>query len=75
MDIIIHWGVYKYLRKEVKANGTIVLTAMVLDFIVLAAFLWIKASSDLLVLFVSASVILLVFAGEKWFLSRTDKST
>ncbi|WP_144606359.1 APC family permease [Algoriphagus algorifonticola] len=75
MDIIIHWGVYKYLRKEVKANGTIVLTAMVLDFIVLAAFLWIKASSDLLVLIVSASVMLLVFAGEKWFLSRADKST
>lgn len=74
MDMIIHWGVYKYLRKEVKANGIIVLTALVLDFIVLSAFLWIKSTSDLLVLVVSASVMLIVFAGEKWFLSK-DKKT
>ena len=72
MDMIIHWGVYKHLREEVKANGIIVLIALVLDFIVLAAFLWIKSTSDLLVLVVSASVMLIVFAGEKWFLSRAD---
>ena len=36
MDMIIHWGVYKHLREEVKANGIIVLIALVLDFIVLA---------------------------------------
>lgn len=74
MDMIIHWGVYKHLRKEVKTNGIIVLTALVLDFIVLAAFLWIKSTSDLLVLVVSASVMLIVFVGEKWFLSK-DKKT
>ena len=74
MDMIIHWGVYKYLRKEVKANGVIVLTALVLDFVVLSAFLWIKATSDPLVLIVSISSIIIVFVGEKWFLRKADNS-
>ncbi|MGM0581436.1 MAG: APC family permease [Bacteroidota bacterium] len=74
MDMIIHWGVYKYLRKEVKANGVIVLTALALDFVVLSAFLWIKATSDPLVLIVSISSIVIVFVGEKWFLRKADNS-
>lgn len=74
MDMIIHWGVFKHLRKEVKANGVILITALVLDLIVLIAFLWIKLSSDILVLIVSAAIMLIVFVGEKWFLNRTDKS-
>ncbi len=68
MDIIIHWGVYKHLRKEVNANGIILITALLLDIIVLVAFLWIKASSDIFVVMVSITGIILVFAGEKWFL-------
>lgn len=74
MDMIIHWGVFKHLRKEVKANAVILITALVLDLIVLIAFLWIKLSSDILVLIVSAAIMLIVFIGEKWFLNRTDKS-
>lgn len=73
MDMIIHWGVFKYLRKEVKANGIIVITALLLDFVVLVAFLWIKVKSDLLVLLVAGVVIILVFAGEKWFLAKGNK--
>lgn len=68
MDMIVHWGVFKHLRKEVKASGAILLTALLLDLIVLIAFLWIKANSDILVVFVSAIGVILVFAGEKWFL-------
>lgn len=75
MDMIVHWGVFKHLRKEVKANGIILITALVLDFIVLAAFLWIKANSDLLVVIVSVVGIALVFAGEKWFLHWQSKQT
>lgn len=74
MDMIIHWGVYKYLRKEVNANGIIVLTALALDFVVLSAFIWIKASSDPLVLIVAVSAIVIIFIGEKWFLTKADKS-
>ncbi len=68
MDMIIHWGVFKHLRKEIKANGLILITALILDFIILIAFLWIKASSDVFVVIVSAIGIVLIFAGEKWFL-------
>jgi heme/copper-type cytochrome/quinol oxidase subunit 4 len=39
----------------------------------LAAFLWIKASSDLLVLIVAAILIVLIFLGEKWFLKNKNE--
>jgi amino acid transporter len=68
MDMIVHWGVFKHLRKDVNANGVILITALLLDLIVLVAFLWIKASSDIFVVIISAIGIVLVFAGEKWFL-------
>jgi amino acid transporter len=68
MDMIVQWGVFKHLRKDVKANGIILMSALLLDLIVLIAFLWIKASSDLLVVIVSVIGIILVFFGEKWFL-------
>ena len=68
MDMIVHWGVFKHLRKDVKANGIILISALLLDLIVLIAFLWVKASSDIFVVIVSAIGVILVFAGEKWFL-------
>lgn len=72
MDMIVHWGVFKHLKKEVKANGIILISALLLDLIVLIAFLWVKASSDIFVVIVSAIGIILVFAGEKWFLYWKD---
>lgn len=68
MDLIVHWGVFKHLSKEVNANAVILLSAIFLDLIVLIAFLWIKASSDIFVVIISAIGVVLVFAGEKWFL-------
>jgi len=68
MDMIIHWGVFKHLRKKVKANPIIVLTALIMDFIILVAFIWIKIQSDLVVVFVSGSMIFLLFIGEHFFL-------
>jgi amino acid transporter len=68
MDMIVHWGVFKHLRKEVNANGIILISALLLDLIVLIAFLWIKVNSDVFVVIVSAIGVVLVFAGEKWFL-------
>jgi amino acid transporter len=68
MDMIVHWGVFKHLRKDVNANGIILITALLLDLVVLIAFLWVKASSDIFVVIVSAIGIVLVFLGEKWFL-------
>jgi amino acid transporter len=72
MDIGIHWGVLKNMRKDINARASILYTAILLDCIVLAAFLWIKASSDLLVLIVAAILIVLIFLGEKWFLKNKN---
>ncbi|NEN23813.1 APC family permease [Cryomorpha ignava] len=68
MDIILQWGVLKNLRKKVKINGAIVIAAILLDLLVLGAFLWIKASTDILVIVVSVILMFLVFVGERWFL-------
>ncbi len=68
MDMIVHWGVFKHLRKDVKANGVILISALLLDLIVLIGFIWIKATTDIFVVIVSAIGIVLVFTGEKWFL-------
>lgn len=70
MDLTIHWGVITKLRKEIKANVLIVSTAIILDLVVLGAFLWVKGTSDPLVLIVAAITILVIVIGEKWFLSR-----
>jgi amino acid transporter len=74
MDIILQWGVLKNLRKKVKINGAIVIAAILLDLLVLGAFLWIKASTDILVIVVSVILMFLVFVGERWFLQwKTDE--
>lgn len=71
MDIGIHYGILKNLRKEIKANVSIIITAIILDLILLGAFLWIKISSDVLVVIVAAVFMVLIYFGEKWFLTRS----
>ncbi|MBH0072640.1 APC family permease [Pseudoalteromonas sp. NZS127] len=70
MDIAIHWGVFKHLRKEVNANAIIVLSAIVLDIVVLSAFVWIKASSDMLVIWSAIVGLLVIVGSEKLYLSK-----
>ena len=70
MDMIIHWGVLKKLKKEVEANSAIVIIALILDFVVLGAFLFVKVQSDLLIVTVSAMAISFVFITEYWFIKR-----
>ena len=73
MDIAIHWGVLRHLRKEVGANPVIPILAIVLDSIVLAGFLWVKGASDPLVLIVAAAVMAAILITEFFFL-RTRPS-
>ena len=73
MDIAIHWGVLRHLKKEIKANPMIPIIAIVLDLIVLGGFLWVKGSSDPLVLFVAAGVMAVILITEFFFL-RSQKS-
>lgn len=75
MDIAIHWGILKSLKDEIEANGKILIVAIVLDIIILGAFLWIKIKTDTLVIWASLIGILIIFSGEKWFLNaRRQKS-
>lgn len=71
MDMVIHWGVFKHLRKKVNANPVIVMTALIFDGVVLAAFLWVKINSDLLIVALSILFIVLIFIGERIFLRKT----
>jgi len=68
MDMIIHWGVLRHLRKKIGANPVILITALLLDAIVLGAFLWVKISTDILIVIVSTIIILLIFVVEHFFL-------
>jgi len=68
MDIAVHWGVFRHLRKEIAANSVVLILAMVFDVVVLAALLIIKAQSDALVIYAAAVSIAVVFTGEKVFL-------
>ena len=54
MDIAIHWGVLRHLKKKVNANAAVLVTAIVLDLAILGAFIWLKATSDILVIWVRA---------------------
>lgn len=68
MDAVMHWGALRHLREELKARSSILITAIVLDVAVLGALLWVKGSSDPLILYAAAGGLLLVFAGERLFL-------
>ena len=74
MDIGIQWGILRNLRKEVKANLAIIITAILLDVIVLSAFLWIKASTDITVIIVALVGITLIILGERWFLTANKNN-
>ncbi|QGQ24769.1 APC family permease [Gimesia benthica] len=73
MDVAIHWGVLRHLRKEVGANPVIPIMATVLDVIILGGFLWVKGASDPLVLIVAAAVMAAILIMEFFFL-RTRPS-
>jgi len=70
MDIIVHWGLLKNLRGQVKVNPFTIFTALTLDIIILSAFTWLKATTDILVVIVAILSILIFYMGERWFLSK-----
>ncbi len=74
MDIAIHWGVLRRLRRDLDASASILIAAIVFDVVVLGAFLWIKAGSDPMVLYVSAAGMVAIFGGEWLFLRHRDES-
>ncbi len=72
MDIAIHWGILRYVREKIGANLIILICAITFDVIVLGAFIWIKIQSDMLVIYASLIGLVLIFGGERWYLSASD---
>lgn len=73
MDIAIHWGLFKHLKKEVKFNSIIPIMAIVMDVIILLAFIYLKYINDPLVLIVAAIGIVLIFLSQFIFMkTHTD---
>ena len=74
MDIAIHWGLFKHLKNKVKFNPVIPIIALVMDIVVLAAFIYLKFLTDPFVLIVAAIGIALIFLSQFLFMkSHTDK--
>lgn len=74
MDIGIHYGLLKNLHKEVDFKPAVVITAIVLDVVVLVGFVITKAKSDLPVVIISLVAMLLIYIGEKWFLKQNREA-
>lgn len=70
MDIAIHWGVFRYLRRDVGARTWMLLSAVVLDSVALAAFVVMKYLGDPAIIVVAVSSIGVIFAFEKLYLGR-----
>ncbi|WP_245678700.1 APC family permease [Halomonas shengliensis] len=75
MDIGIHWGVLRHLRNEVGASATVLVIAILLDVAVLVGFLWVKATTDYLVLIVALVVMVAILIVERLFISRKGVSS
>lgn len=74
MDIAIHWGLVKHLKKEVEFNPIIPIVSIIIDVVVLSAFMYLKYTNDPFVLLVSIIGILLIIISERLFMkSHTDK--
>ena len=70
MDMIIHWGVFRFQRREIGAAGSVLLAALAFDALVLAAFTAMKLQSDPAIVFYAAIAIGTVFVFERIYLSR-----
>ena len=74
MDIMIHWGVFRYLRKEVEASPIVLLFAIGLDVIALAAFMVLKWQADPMIIVIAIVGMVAVFGFEKFYLSKLRNS-
>lgn len=74
MDMIIHWGVYRYRRQELGAAGAVLLAAIAFDAVVLAAFTVVKLQSDPAIVLYAVIAIGAVFGFQRIYLGRwTEK--
>jgi amino acid transporter len=70
MDMIVHWGVFRYRRNEIGAAAPVLLMALAFDAVVLVAFSVMKLESDPAIVLYAVVGIAAVFAFERIYLSR-----
>ena len=70
MDMAVHWGVFRYRRREISAAAPILLTALAFDATVLVAFTAMKLQQDPAIVVYAAVAITVVFSFERMYLSR-----
>jgi len=70
MDIAVHWGILRHLRRDIHANGLILIAAILLDLMVLGGFLWVKVVSDPWVVGVAISGMIIIAIIESIFLRK-----
>ena len=74
MDIAIHWGVLRHLREDTGARAWVLVSAIILDLLVLGAFAVIKFQQDPMIIWVSVSGIIAMFGFEIFYLKRVMRS-
>jgi amino acid transporter len=70
MDMLVHWGIWRFRRREVGAYGPVLLTALSLDAAVLTAFVTIKLQNDPTIVLIAALAIFSIFAFSRIYLHR-----
>lgn len=58
------------MREDIKAKAWIVISAIILDLVVLSSFVFIKIERDPALIWIAFGSMLLIFLGERWFLNR-----
>jgi len=73
MDIAVHWGLFRYLRKDIDFNPIIPAIAIILNVIILTTFVVLKFNTDPLVLIAAATGFIIIVIGQRFFMkSHTD---
>ena len=70
MDMVVHWGVLRYMREEVGAKAIVIILALVFDAVVLVAFTIMKLGTDPEIVIYAAIAISSVFGFQRLYLSR-----
>lgn len=70
MDMVVQWGVFRYMRGEINAAAPVLLLALAFDASVLVAFTAMKLETDPAIVIYAVTAISAVFVFERVYLSR-----
>ncbi|PLX69191.1 MAG: amino acid permease [Denitrovibrio sp.] len=74
MDMAVHWGLLTHLKNEVKTRAWVLITALLLDAVVLGALVYVKIQSDITIIYTAVIFLIFIFAGEKMYIRKKKGS-